>query len=95
MGTFGIERKKVYAVFHNDTNNDVQTIFDLETGGPIISDSSLDAAKYKFENAIRLGSAVRNLLYFGKVTKVKAKTPKKLRFPADKITDVTYQEMIL
>ena len=93
MGTFELQRKKIFAVFHNDTDNEVHTIFDLEKGGPIINDSSLDAAKYKFENAIRLGSAVRNLLYFGEVTKVR--TPKKLRFPVNNIADVTYQEMVL
>jgi len=92
METFELEKKRVFAVYHKNTLDEVHTVFDLAKGGPIVNDSSLDAAKYKFESAIRLGSAVRNLLYFGNVVKVT--TSKKVRFPVKNIADVLYQEMV-
>jgi hypothetical protein len=88
---FELERLSFLALHYKDTKNDSYTLVEAQKGGPIIEDPSLDAAKYKFENALRLASAVRNLLYFRNSTK--ARPQKKLRFPNSKIADVVYHEL--
>jgi hypothetical protein len=74
---FNLTKKIVQALTFHDVENNLYTIYTLEKGGPIISDVSLDIAKEKFENALKLSSAVRNLLYYEgsiKASSAKART---------------------
>ena len=47
-----------------DTENNVFTLYTLEKGGPIVSDASLDIAKEKFKNAMKLAIAIKNYFLY-------------------------------
>ena len=47
----------------------IYTIYLEHAGGPIISDSNLDTAKTKFDKALKLSYAVRNLKYYVEAVK--------------------------
>lgn len=92
---FGLEKRSAQALIYKDEENDVFTVFSLEKGGPIVSDNSIELAKTKFEDALRLASAVRNLLFFEGSRKSESEKARKLyaSSPIEKIGDVEYQEM--
>ena len=53
-------------IVFKDTENNVFTLYTLEKGGPIISDASLDIAKEKFNNALKLAKAIKKFLIYEK-----------------------------
>ncbi|MCB9224150.1 MAG: hypothetical protein H6582_08250 [Crocinitomicaceae bacterium] len=78
------------ALYFKDSENDVYTISMLDKGGPVVSAKTLDEAKAKFEESIKLAMAIRNLTYFrgankSKTAKTRRQFTDKLRQKLDKI----------
>ena len=82
---FGLEYITVHAIFYLDEINGVYTISDLSPGGPIVSAPKLEDAKKKFESALKLVSAARNLLFFKGASN--SATQKTRRLYTDKIKE--------
>lgn len=81
MNDFKLTEKKVNAFVIHDKHSDTHTIFlDGIAGGPVVSGSTVEEAKEKFNEALRLSGAVRNFLFFTQAVKanneVKAPTKK-------------------
>jgi hypothetical protein len=92
---FKLTNVKLDALIHHDDANGVYTITILGNGAPIVSASTIEEAKAKFESALKLSSAVKNLLYFKGATE--SATPKTRRIFLDgikeKIGNIEYHEM--
>ena len=55
---------KVDAYIVKDIVSSAFTIYTGDAGGPIISGNSIEEAKLKIENALKLSHAVRNLNFY-------------------------------
>lgn len=60
--------KKVEAYIIEDVHDKTFTIALRGKGGPIITEKTKALAKAKFEEALKLSNAVRNLIYFESVS---------------------------
>lgn len=85
---FELRNITIHAVIYNDIENGVFTISSLEKGAPIISASTIEEAKVKFESALKLSAAVENLLYFKGATKSTSATAKNRRIFLDGIKGI-------
>lgn len=54
-------------IYHDEENEEeMYSISLIEKGGPIISASSLEEAKTKFDSALKISNAIKKFLYFQK-----------------------------
>ena len=85
----------VHALIHHDVEDGMYTIYTLEKGRPIISDVSEEISKKKFEDALKLSTAVRNLHFFEGYNESPTVKMRNWYSAGSKITDVEYHEMSL
>ncbi len=92
---FKLVTEPVDATIWHDKENKVYTISPIGVGGPIVSAPKVKEAKAKFEAALKLSSAVANLLFFSGASK--SNTEKKRRVFTDmmkqRVGEVTYHQM--
>ena len=65
----GLRDKKISAIIIKDEEDSTFIIHMVGKEGPIVSASSIEEAKGKFEIALRLFSGVKNLNYFQEMIK--------------------------
>ena len=69
--SFELETITIEAMHFVDEKNGLHTLSLYDKGGPIVSEKTFEEAREKFEKALDLTMAVRNLLYFKAVNNIK------------------------
>lgn len=68
--SFKLKHITVHALKNEDRESKLVSVTTLNVAGPIINAPTFEEAAAKFEAALKLSSAVRNLLYFKGASKM-------------------------